>query len=193
MNLGVYLKQLRHEHGYTLNEVAGKLDMSSSFLSQIENMKISPSLDSLEKLCNLYSVNLSDFFRQVEQRKFIIVKKEETQTFELSDGALKMTLLASKLQNNSLETYLVEFRKKAVFETAVLPRDINGERIIYVNNGKVTLVIDKENPIELQKGDSINYKSYIPCSISSEGDHNSELIISGMPPLIIHTKKNSDR
>lgn len=184
MNIGPYLKQLRLEQGYTLNDVAGKLDISSSFLSQIENMKISPSLDSLEKLLGFYAVNLSDFFRQVEQKRFIIVKHGETETFDLSGGALELTLLASKLQNNSLETYLIKFRSSADFETAVLPKEINGERVVYIIRGEVTAAIDTEVPVRLVAGDSINYKSYIPCRISVDGCDDAEILISGTPPLI---------
>jgi len=186
MNIGTYLKQLRIDRGLTLNDVAGKVDMSSSFLSQIENMKISPSLESLVKLCQFYSINLSDFFRQVEQKKYIIVKKEETQTFTFADGALKFTLLASKLQNNSLETYMVQFLNNAEFETAVLPREINGERFLYVIDGAVSALIDDEETVRLVSGDSINYKSYVSCRIESTGESMAELIISGMPPLVIY-------
>lgn len=193
MKIGTYLKQLRLEQGYTLNDVAGRLDISSSFLSQIENMKISPSLDSLEKLLGLYAINFSDFFRQVEQRKFIIVKKEETETFELSGGDLELTLLASKLQNNSLETYLVKFRNSAGLETATLPKEINGERVVYIKGGSVTVSVDGEAPVRLEVGDSINYKSYVPCKISAGQPANAEILISGTPPLITLSDKPRQR
>ncbi len=185
MNIGPYLKQLRQDKGYTLNEVSSTVGMSASFLSQIENMKLSPSLDSLDKLLSFYAVNLSDFFRQVEQRRVIIVKREETQTFDVSDNAIRLTLLASKLQNNSLETFIVKFFKKgASINTAVLPKEINGERLIYIIKGSLLFQVENEAPVTLAHADSINFKSYIPCSISASGEE-AELLISGMPPLII--------
>ncbi len=191
MNIGALLKQFRLDKGYTLNDVATRLDISASFLSQLENMKLSPSLDSLEKLLNFYAVNLSDFFKQVEQRRLIIVKKEERQTYDVSGGAVKLTLLASKLQNNALETYIVEFNSNAEISTAVLPKEINGERIIYILKGKIVINIDNEEPVELFAGDSINYKSYVPCRINVNGESDTEVLVSGMPPLIIYTEKHS--
>lgn len=185
MNIGTYLKQLRLEKGYTLNEVAHKLNMSASFLSQLENMKLSPSLESLEKILSYYAVNLSDFFRQVEQRRFIIVRQGDEKPLAMSEGGIHLTPLASKLQNNSLETYIVKFTGSAVVETAVLPKEINGERIIYIINGKVTIIIDKETPIELISGDSINYKSYVQCTISTYDGDDAEILISGMPPIVL--------
>lgn len=185
MNIGSYLKQLRIEKGYTLNDAAEKVSMSASFISQLENMKLSPSLESLEKLVSLYAINLSDFFRQIEQRKYIIVRKNDEKKLFLSDGAITLTPLASKLQNNSLETIAIQFHSKAEIETAVLPKEINGERVIFIIKGRVIISINNEEPVELQEGDSINYKSYIPCRIFTEEEYESKLLISGAPPLLL--------
>jgi len=185
MYIGTYLKQLRLEKGYTLNDVVSKINMTTSYLSQLENMKLSPSLDSLEKLLNFYAINLSEFFKQIEQRRYIIVKKGEETTLNISGGILKLTPLASKLQNNSLETCIVEFNGNAVIETAVLAKEINGERVIYVMKGKIYIKIDNEEQREFVEGDSINYKSYIPCIISTKDVENAEILISGIPPLIL--------
>lgn len=185
MNIGSYLKQLRIEKDYTLNDVANKLGLSVSFISQLENMKLSPSLESLEKLLEFYAVNLSDFFRQIEQKRVIIVKKADSKTLEFLDEKMKITLLASKLHNNSLESFIVKFDGEAHFATAVLPREVNGERIIYVIEGRIYASLDKSESITLETGDSVNYKSYVPCTINSVHDIRSSVFISGMPPLII--------
>ncbi len=185
MDIGTSLKQLRIEKGYTLNEVAQKLNLSASFISQLENMKLSPSLDSLEKLLRFYSINLSDFFKQIEQRKYIIVKKGEEPSLDVSNGKIKLTPLASKLQNNSLETCIVEFTSSAVIETAILPKDINGERMVYVIKGEIDILIDNDARLKLAEGDSINYKSYISCVISTNDENPIEILISGIPPLIL--------
>ena len=186
MNIGGYLKQLRVDKGYTLTDVAHKLDMSASFLSQLENLKLSPSLDSLEKLLCFYSVNLSEFFRQVEQKRVISVKKEERRSFNVSGEAIRISLLASKLQNNSLETYLIEFKNNAELDTAILPKEINGERFIYIIKGKVLISIDNGKMVEFSEGDSINYKSYLPCRIVEDEESFSEILISGMPPVLMN-------
>lgn len=185
MNIGTYLKQLRLEKGYTLNEVAHKLNMTASFLSQLENMKLSPSLESLEKILSYYAVNLSDFFWQIEQKRFIIVRKGDEKPLDIQEEGIVLIPLASKLQNNSLETVIVKFTGSAAIETAVLPKEINGERVIYIMNGKVTINIDKETPTELISGDSINYKSYVPCKLITFNGDEAEVIISGMPPIVL--------
>jgi transcriptional regulator with XRE-family HTH domain len=185
MNIGIYLKQLRLEKGYTLNDVAVKLGMSASFLSQLENMKLSPSLESLEKILNYYAVNLSDFFRQVEQRRFIIVKKGDEKPLHMLEEGIKLTPLASKLQNNSLETYIISFTGSTEIETAILPKEINGERLIYIMKGSVTIIIDQETPVKLFEGDSVNYKSYVPCRVNNFNGDEAEILVSGMPPILL--------
>jgi len=185
MNIGTYLKQLRLEKGYTLNEVAHKLNLTASFLSQLENMKLSPSLESLEKILSYYAVNLSEFFRQIEQKRFIIVRNGDEKPLDMPGEGIVLIPLASKLQNNSLETYIVKFIGNAVIETAVLPKEVNGERVIYIMKGKIATIIDKETPIELIAGDSINYKSYVSCKIHTFQGDKAEILISGMPPILL--------
>jgi transcriptional regulator with XRE-family HTH domain len=185
MHIGTYLKELRNAKGFTLSHVADNLHLSASFLSQIENEKISPSLNSLDELLKFYNVSLSDFFKQVEQKKCIIVKHSEVETLDDKENGVKLSLLASKLQNNTLESYIVELKEGAEIETAVLSKDINSERIIYIMKGAVQVKIENENPYNLEYGDSINYKSYVQCKIKNAQSMPAEMFISGFPPIFL--------
>lgn len=184
MNIGPYLKNIRLAKNYTLNEVAGRTGMSASLLSQVENGKSSPSLQSLEELLRFYAVNFSDFFRQVEQKRFILVRKDERETLSWAGGGCTLTLLASKLQNNALESFLVELASGAVLAVAKLGEEINGERIILVTEGGIEAVLDDEIH-SLSEGDSINFKSYVPCSVRNTRAGTAKFFISGLPPLFL--------
>ena len=46
IELGIILKNIRREKNFTLSHVANKLDITPSLLSQIENDKITPSLQT---------------------------------------------------------------------------------------------------------------------------------------------------
>ena len=48
--IGVNIKRAREEKGDTLRELAKKLNVSASFLSQIETGKASPSLATLKNI-----------------------------------------------------------------------------------------------------------------------------------------------
>lgn len=184
MNIGSYLKTIRLHKKYTITEVAQRINVSPSLLSQIENGKITPSLQSLEELLKFYAVNFSDFFRQVEQKKYIYVRESEAETMENTDHGLRLTLLASKLQNNALESFVVDFTSGASLELARLNDDINGERIIYGMSGVVETSLDGELFV-INKGDSINFKSYVSCKIINNSSHKATILVSGLPPLVL--------
>jgi transcriptional regulator with XRE-family HTH domain len=59
--IGEKLKKLREQKNLTLREAAEKIGMAYSYISQIENGKV-PSLDKLNKLCDLYGVKVSSLF-----------------------------------------------------------------------------------------------------------------------------------
>ena len=184
MDIGSSLKKIRLNKEYTIKEVAQRINVSPSLLSQIENGKITPSLQSLEELLKFYAINFSDFFKQVEQKKYIYVMEADTESMENADHGFKLTLLASKLQNNALESFIVDLSSGASLELAKLDDKINGERIIYGMSGVVETVLDDESFI-INKGDSINFKSYVLCKIVNNSPHEAKILISGMPPLVL--------
>lgn len=55
--LGEKIRWLRKQHGYTLMQLAAKLDMKSySHLAEIETGKSKPSLELLVKISQLFNV-----------------------------------------------------------------------------------------------------------------------------------------
>lgn len=183
MDIGISLKKIRLRKKYTLTFVASRVKITASLLSQIENGKITPSFKSLEDLLKFYAINLSDFFRQIEQKRYILVPNNETETIRDREHGYTLTLLASKLQNNSLESYLVKLHSSAVIDVATLGEEINGERIIYVINGRLNVLMDDSDSFSMAHGDSLNFKSYVSCKIKTQAHEESFFVISGIPPV----------
>ena len=75
--LGQKLRELRHQKGYKLNEVAEGADLSISFISLIERDKASISVENLNKLANFYNVRLFQIFQDIEEEEAFIVKAEQ--------------------------------------------------------------------------------------------------------------------
>jgi transcriptional regulator with XRE-family HTH domain/mannose-6-phosphate isomerase-like protein (cupin superfamily) len=61
-NLGVRLKQARQKSGLSLREVARQLQVSPSFVSQMENGKSTPSVVTLYALAQLLKVTVDELF-----------------------------------------------------------------------------------------------------------------------------------
>ncbi|HNY11935.1 MAG TPA: helix-turn-helix domain-containing protein [Candidatus Wallbacteria bacterium] len=188
MNIGFFLKKIRKDKHITLNEVAKSTHLTASLLSQIENGKTSPSLNSLEALLRYYRVNISDFFRQVEQKEYIFVKSTDTESIYNQDTGVNMTLLASKLEENVLESYIIEIDPLRQITAEIINREIPGERFIYIMAGAVDATLPNK-VITLETGDSLNFKSYVSCMLSNLSPTDKcRLLISGNPPIFCNFK-----
>ena len=67
--IGDVVKHLRLSANLTLAELSAGAGVSSAMLSRVENGMATASLDTLERLCHALGVNLSDLFRQTEQKQ----------------------------------------------------------------------------------------------------------------------------
>ena len=61
-NLGTRLKAVRQTAGLTLREMARRVNVSPSFISQIENGKAQPSVATLYAFSKLLNVSVDEFF-----------------------------------------------------------------------------------------------------------------------------------
>jgi len=59
MMIGEVLKRLRMIYGYKATELIPMLDISQSYLSEIENSKKQPSLEILKKYSEVFEIKLS--------------------------------------------------------------------------------------------------------------------------------------
>ncbi len=183
MDIGFFLKKIRNEKAYTLKNVAAGANLTSSLVSQIENGKTSPSLNSLDALLKHYKVSLSDFFKQVEQKDYIYVSKANIETIKNEVSGVYLSLLASKLQNNTIESYFVELLPNAKIDVVITASKNKGERLIYILNGSVEIALDEEK-INMNTSDSLNFKSYLKCSIfNASSVATCKLLITGAPNI----------
>lgn len=56
---GNILKKMRLIYGYTAKEISEKLNISASYLSEIENNKKTPSVELLKKYADIFDIKLS--------------------------------------------------------------------------------------------------------------------------------------
>lgn len=61
-NVGKRIKEIRQERGLSVRALARKLETDHSYLSKVENGKVTPSLETLVKIADALQCNVSDFF-----------------------------------------------------------------------------------------------------------------------------------
>ena len=62
IDVGKRIKTLRNEKGISARTLASKADLDPSQISKIENGTSKPSLDALQRICEVLDISISDFF-----------------------------------------------------------------------------------------------------------------------------------
>lgn len=91
MNLGKSIKHFRKSRGITQEELCSKAEISTTFLSQIENGKNNPSVETMEKIADILRVPVPVLhFYAIEKDDVSSEKKDSfDEVFPLVDNLIK--------------------------------------------------------------------------------------------------------
>ena len=157
MSLGERIKKNRNEKGLSLRDLASKVDLSASFLSQIEQGKASPSIENLKKIANCLDVRVSYLIEDDEVKKNTdVMRKEERHAIESLDSNTKISLLTSSNIEKNMEPILYEIGPGG--ESGRDYYNHPGEEFIFILEGKLDVYIN-ETVHSLNEGDSLYFKS----------------------------------
>lgn len=59
------IKQLRIDKGITQEEMSFDLNASHSYMSRIEMGQHSPSIETIQKICDVLEISLAEFFKDL--------------------------------------------------------------------------------------------------------------------------------
>ncbi len=157
MNL-VQLAQRIHRHrterGLTLEQVATQTGLTQSFLSKVENFRVTPSLASLSKIAGSIGVTVSGLTEGLDARpEMVIVRSDERLTIERDrpDSQIVYQALAHKRPAKIMEPLLLEV-PPGVARCKRLAHE--GEEFIMVLQGAVDYEYGDER-FRLDTGDSM--------------------------------------
>ena len=107
MTIGEKLKKSRNDKGMSLRELATKVDLSASFLSQIEQGKASPSIENLKKIAHTLDVRVAYLIEDEEDdiRNIEFVKAANVRYIESIDSNIKMGILLASNKEKKYGTY----------------------------------------------------------------------------------------
>ena len=167
--LGALLRAIRNSRELTIKEVTTKAGISSSLLSQIERNRISPSLDTLLHILEVYGVSPNKFFKDYEtSSKVDIVRQGDRKIYHRK--GFKYEKLCGESQIKGKHSFSAFFLELAPDQER---GDVNdghpGRELGIVVNGSAQLLYGEE-VYEIQKGDSISFFSQIPHMIKNTSD-----------------------
>lgn len=156
-DVGVRIKNLRKEKGFTLKDLSEKTEFSVGFLSQLERGLTTIAIDSLEIIANKLEVELS-YFIQTEKKsdENVVVKSYEKEVYQVTSNQFIHYHL-SKNNNLGMIPRLIEILPAKTKEH-IKSYHHTGEEFVYVLEGILTLDIKGESH-DLFPGDSAHYES----------------------------------
>lgn len=158
---GPLLRAIRNTRHLTIKEVAAKAGVSSSLLSQIERNRISPSLDTLLHILEVYGVPPHKFFKDYETDSTVeIIRKNDRKIYQRK--GFKYETLCGDSQtkgNHSFNAFFLELapgQQRGDADDGHLGRELG-----IVVKGSAMLKYGNEE-YEIHAGDSVSFFSRIP-------------------------------
>lgn len=134
MDIGKKLRELRIQNDLTLTDLASRSELTKGFLSQVERNLTTPSIATLEDILEALGTNMSEFFREEEERQIVFQTKD---FFEDVQDDYTIEWVIPNAQKNEMEPILLTLhphRKSQVLQAH------QGEEFGYVLKGNVTLI-----------------------------------------------------
>ncbi len=184
LDIGGKVKSLRLKRGLTQNQLAEKINVTASYISQLERNIISPSIESLLLLSgelqadpgHFFSLNKADYQRVTCYKS----QRQPVMPTTAKRDEVECQLLATSTENRRIQPMLVKIEPGSE-----LPGDLfhhKGDEFILILKGELELDINNENYI-LREGDSVYLDSIIPVAWRNTGETQVQAIWVLSPPV----------
>lgn len=175
MNLGQKIKEKRTLLMLTQEELANRCELTKGFISQLENNKVSPSMETLEIILEVLGTNFSDFFYEEKNQEIIFTSEEQ---YEKQFEGYRQTWLVPTAQQHSMEPILVEIEPNS--ET-FNDYPHNGEEFGYVIEGEILVVLGNQKE-RCRQGESFYITTGSTHYIMNQSDRKAKLVWVSCPP-----------
>ncbi len=157
----------------TLEKLAKRTGLTSSFLSQVERNITFPSVKSLREIASGLNTKVSCFFEEEGRRDFMFIKKDKRKNVVNDKLKSCCQVLASGLLDIRMEPSLLIL--KVGGKTEKQPHSDDGEEFGFVLKGKIELLRGPEKFI-MEKGDSIYFKGVKSHKIVNISNSEAKLL-----------------
>ncbi|WP_300357168.1 cupin domain-containing protein [Fusobacterium sp.] len=180
MTIGERIKKKRNEKNFSLRELASKVDLSASFLSQIEQGKASPSIENLKKIANYLEVKVSYLIEEEDESLGSFhIKREDRKFVESIDSKTSIALLTSSKIEKNMEPIMYEIKPGGESGRGFFNH--NGEEFVYIMEGSLDIYIE-DQLTTLNEGDSFYFKSTLNHRFKNNGKKLTKAIWVVTPP-----------
>jgi transcriptional regulator with XRE-family HTH domain len=151
--VGTHVRRLRTERGISLRELARQTDFSASFMSQVENGQVSPSISSMEKIATALGVTMGEFFAAAAQGEGgLIVRAADRAALGSWWSSAEIEALSPMKPSQRLEPVLITLKPGG--RSGKHPYPHPREEFAFVVEGKIDLTLGPQKHA-LEAGDAV--------------------------------------
>ncbi|HEX7975559.1 MAG TPA: XRE family transcriptional regulator [Anaerolineales bacterium] len=172
LSIGERIKTLRNERGMTLADFGKRVSLSTSYLSQIERDKTTPSFSTLLEIAKALNVGPRYFFEDEAEVAYVL-RAGNGQDHQPADTQASPLRLTPGGEGNKLEIFRIQLEPHTALEQF---DPFSGEVLGFVLSGQTTVKLGEEEYI-LAAGDSIHYSASRAYDWINTGDEQCVVIL----------------
>ncbi|MBI1247470.1 cupin domain-containing protein [bacterium] len=162
VELAERIRSLRLDRRLTLEEVASRTGQTRSWLSKVENFRVTPSLPALAEIARALDISLSKLVEGLDDKPSLtLVRKDDRKVVQRDQSEQNTAVyesLAHRRKARAMDPFLITIPPGVSREEA-LPHQ--GEEFLLVHSGPVDFQYDEEVH-KLQTGDSLYFDATVP-------------------------------
>lgn len=171
------IKCIRQSRSLTLAKLAEQSGLSTSTLSRIESGQLSPTFDTMQKICEGLEISIQTLL-QSGPVKTLAGWRSLTRCGEgkvIETPHYRLELLCDDVSS----------KQTLVFRATILARDLSdfetlqshsGQEQIVVQSGTLRIFTEHYTPVDLHSGDSFAFDSAMGHALVSLGDKPAEVL-----------------
>jgi transcriptional regulator with XRE-family HTH domain len=174
------VKQLRAEHGWSLQDLANASGVSRSMLSQIERNEANPTLAVTLRIARAFGTSLADLVTTPGATSSVEVIRAGDRTYHYrSDSHCHIRTLSPLYLEKDVEFYEVRLQPGASLASSA---HFKGTReFLTVQKGRIR-VESADDTEELEPGDSASYRADVTHAIHNAGRGDAVVFLEDIYP-----------
>lgn len=171
--IGERIKIRREQFKLNLNELAKRVGISSSALSQIENGKAFPTIITLKNIAEHLRTTVGELIGENESVHQPLVRNKEAKLTATNDFGADVLALSHDELNKLMDTFKVRFPEKS--NSIGLFSKQTGQLFGHIIKGELQLELDNQT-YHLEEGDSVYFNARRNFQFSNPGKYTAELL-----------------
>jgi transcriptional regulator with XRE-family HTH domain len=169
------VRQLRKQHGWTLEQLSAACGVSRSMLSQIERNQANPTLGVAYRIAQAFGMSVGNLVDLPDATAKIDVIRADDRTYHYStEKACRIRTLSPLHLEKDVEFYELLLKVGGSLRSA--PHFSGTREFVTVERGSIRVISDKER-CDLHRGDSAHYPADVPHAITNIGRTDAVLFL----------------